>query len=97
MLVWFVHARQHSAELARVLTLPRWKDDGITFDRPIVTARAIEWTLDTQRTSLKDVCVHHRRAQILMPQQLLDGADIVPRFQQVRGERMPERMAAHRF
>jgi hypothetical protein len=43
------------------------------------------------------VGVDHRRFDVLVPQQFLDGADIVTVFQEVRGERVPQRMAGHAF
>jgi hypothetical protein len=39
------------------------------------------------------VGVNHSRANVLVAEQFLHGADVVPIGQQVRGERMPERVA----
>ena len=40
------------------------------------------------RATVEDVRVDHRRAQVPMPEQLQDGADVLPVFQQVRRERV---------
>jgi hypothetical protein len=44
---------------------------------------AIQRTLDSQRTSIDDVRVDHRGSQVVMTEQLLDGADVVARFEQM--------------
>jgi len=41
--------------------------------------------------------IDHRRVDILMPQEFLDSANIVASFEQVRGKRMPEGVAARRL
>jgi hypothetical protein len=41
------------------------------------------------------VCINHRRRYIRMSQQLLNGAYIVTRFQQMCGKRVAKAMAAH--
>jgi hypothetical protein len=41
--------------------------------------------------------IDHRRADILMPKELLNRSNIVSVFQQVRREGMPERMTTGRF
>src|SRR5262245_36419256 len=37
--------------------------------------------------------VDHRRRDVLVPEELLDGSDVVSVLQQMGGERMPERVA----
>ena len=46
---------------------------------------------------MKDMRVDHRRFDIAMPQQLLDGSNVRATFEQVRGKRMVERMARGSF
>jgi hypothetical protein len=40
------------------------------------------------------VRVDHRRAHLGMPEQFLDGPDVIPVLEQMRRKRMPERMTA---
>jgi hypothetical protein len=51
---------------------------------------------DSGRTSVKDVRVNHRRAHVLMTEQLLDGPDVVALFQEVGREGVPEGVAGGR-
>ncbi len=37
--------------------------------------------------------IDHRRTDVLVPEQFLHGADIVPGFQQMGGKRMAERIS----
>jgi len=46
---------------------------------------------------MKDMRVDHRRLNIAMPQQLLDGSNVRAAFEQVRGKQMAERMARGPF
>jgi len=46
---------------------------------------------------LQDVGVDHRRLHVGVPKELLDGADVVAVLEQVRGERVPQRVAAGVF
>ena len=50
-----------------------------------------------QRSFLQHVRINHRRFYVLVPQQFLDSANIVARFQQVRGEGVAESMGRNRF
>ncbi len=45
---------------------------------------------DTSSSPVEDMCVDHCRADVFMPEQLLDRPDIVPVFEQVSRERMPQ-------
>ncbi len=54
----------------------------ITFSSRVVCS--IHWTADTQRPSVEDVQVCHRRAHVLMQEQFLHGANVVTVFEQVR-------------
>src|SRR5215470_16872478 len=42
--------------------------------------------------AVEHVRVDHRRADVVVSQELLDGADVAPVLEQVRGERVPKRM-----
>jgi hypothetical protein len=44
--------------------------------------------------TIEHVRIDHRRAHIRVPEQLLHGANVVTVLEQMRRERMPERMAA---
>ena len=57
----------------------------------------IEWASHGQPASLQDVCVDHRRFQVLVSEEILDGADVVAGFEQVGGERMAQRVAGGAF
>ena len=54
----------------------------------------IQRTEHTQARPIEDVRIDHGRRHVRMAQQLLHSADIVVRLQQVRGERMSQRVAA---
>ena len=58
-----------------------------------VRSQTIGRTSHSQCTSIEDVRVDHRCADIGMAKELLDCANVVPIFEQMRGKRMPERMA----
>jgi hypothetical protein len=55
-------------------------------------ASAVERAHDPQRTPVDDVRVDHRRADVLVPEQALDGADVRSGFEEVRGEAVAERV-----
>jgi len=44
---------------------------------------AVEWTQDAAASAVEDMGVDHRRRDILVPQQLLHGPDVVAGLQQV--------------
>jgi hypothetical protein len=46
---------------------------------------------------MEDMRVDHRRFDIAMPQQLLDGSNVRAAFEQMCGKRMAERMARGSF
>ena len=56
---------------------------------------SVEWTAYAQARLGHDVCVDHRRLDVLVPEQFLHGANIVTVFQQVRGERVSECVTSH--
>ena len=45
-------------------------------------------------TAVEHMRIDHRGAHIAVPKQLLDRPNVVPRLEQMRSERMPQRMAA---
>jgi len=47
-------------------------------------------------TLIEHVGVDHRRAHVAMPQELLDRPDVVSRFEQVRRERVAQRVTSRR-
>ena len=50
----------------------------------------IEWAQDASSTSIEHVGVDHGRADVRVAEQLLDGAEVVARLQQMRREGMPK-------
>ncbi len=59
--------------------------------------QVIQGALHAHRTSVEHVGVAHRRPDIRVTEQLLDGPDVVTRLQQVGRKRMPKRVAAGGF
>jgi len=49
--------------------------------------------MDIEFISVENMGINHGSPYILMTQQLLDRANIVPILQKMRGKRMPESMA----
>ena len=47
---------------------------------------SVQRTFDAESGPVEDVCVDHRGAHVLMPQEFLQGADVRPAFEQMRGE-----------
>jgi hypothetical protein len=52
---------------------------------------------DPSPTPVQHVGIDHRRLHVPMPEQFLNGADIVAIFQEMSGERMAQRVAAGRL
>ncbi len=69
------------------------KDPGLRFRFSVRVERAA----DGEAAAIEDVGVDHRRADVLMAEQFLDGADIVAVFEEVGGERVAEGMAGDPF
>lgn len=46
--------------------------------------------LGAVRAAVRDVCVEHRCLQVAVPEELLDGADVRARFEQVGREGVAE-------
>lgn len=53
----------------------------------------IERATHSAPTTVQHVRVDHRRRHVPVPEQLLNGADVVPVLEQVRRERVPQRVA----
>lgn len=53
----------------------------------------VERTADTHWPTVEDRRIDHRRFDIAMPQQFLNGSNVRAAFEQVRGKRMAKRMA----
>jgi hypothetical protein len=47
--------------------------------------------------SIKDMRIDHGRTDVPMPEEFLDGSDIVAFFHEIRGERMAQGVLARRF
>jgi len=60
----------------------------ISEDRNILL-REIQGAPHTSSSAVEDMRVNHRRVDVSVPQQLLDGSNVVPFLQQVSSERMP--------
>jgi hypothetical protein len=58
---------------------------------------SVEGASDGQRTFLGHVCVDHRRSDVAVSEEILDGADIVALLDQAGGKGMPEGVAAAPF
>ena len=50
----------------------------------VQTRLAVEWTFDGHSAALEDMCVDHGGFNILMPEQFLDGADVVSILKEMR-------------
>ena len=59
----------------------------------IARASTVEGAADALATLVQHVRVDHRRTHVVVAKQLLHGADVVARLQQVRRETVPETVA----
>ena len=57
----------------------------------------VQWTANSFGTAIEDMRINHRGFYIFMIQPFLDGADIVPPFEQVGSEGMGEGMRGNMF
>jgi len=57
----------------------------------------IQWAVHGQWPSIQHVRIDHRRSHILVPEQLLEGTDVVASFEEVGGKAMAEGMAGSAF
>ena len=61
------------------------------FDQPV------ERAADTLRATVENVSVDHGRADVFVPKEALDGADVIAVLEEMGGERVPERVATGRL
>jgi len=57
----------------------------------------VGWASHGKPTTIENVGVNHRCAYIVVTEQLLHGTNVVPILQEVRGERVPQRVAGGTF
>ena len=60
---------------------------------PAARSRAVRRAAYAECTAIQDVGVDHGGADIMMPEKLLDGADVIAILQQMGGKGMPEAVA----
>ena len=65
------------------------------YSRP--SSETVHGAVDPFPSSVQYVGIDHCRLHVLMPEQFLNRADIIAIFQEVRGERVSQRVAAHRL
>lgn len=53
----------------------------------------VRGTADGEGSAVEDMGVDHRGADVVVTEELLHGADVVAVFEEMRGERMPQRVA----
>ena len=58
-----------------------------------LTSQSVCGPADPAPPSVQNMGVNHRRANVLVTQEFLDRANVIAIGQQVRGERMPKRVA----
>lgn len=63
-------------------------------DRKILL-RKVQGTPNVPASAVEDVGVDHRRANVPVAEKFLDGPDVVPFFEEMGSERMPERVAGN--
>ena len=75
------------------LTDYRELDIGLASDHPL----PVEGTPHATSAAVQHVRIDHRRADIAMPQQLLDRPDVIPGLEQMRRKRVPKRVTGRRL
>ncbi len=55
-------------------------------------ADPLQWPADTASALVQDVSIDHRRPNVTVPKEFLHGPNVIARFNQVRGERVAERV-----
>ena len=60
----------------------------------IASHSSIQWTQDSAGVAIKDVRIDLGRGDIPVPEQLLDGPDVIAHFEQMGCERMPQGVRA---
>ena len=57
----------------------------------------IEWAPNAETGAVTDVGINHRGGNIFVPEEFLNGPDIITILQQMRSKTVPESMTACRF
>lgn len=83
-------ARQRSLETANQVWLRTPRSQ-----QPTAPSQAIERARDAQPAAIQHVRIHHRRADVGVPEKLLHRPGVGTRLQQVRRQRIPECLPAH--
>ena len=82
------------------------ENNGADLDKRIFCARCmgilpcwalVEWAADREGTPIEDVGVDHSGADVVMAEELLDGANVVASFENVSGEAVSECVASCAF
>ena len=60
-------------------------------------AEELSRTLDAASTPVEHMGIDHRRPDVLVTEQCLHRADVIPRFESMRRTGRPQRMAGGRF
>ena len=69
--------------------------DRVRIEHPLVALRPlIQWTLHTNPRLIQHMRVNHRRAHILVAQQLLHCANVIAILEQMSRKAMPQRVTA---
>ena len=76
------------------VTTERYFADASRRELPTTRHPSIKGTADGKPSPIEDVCVDHRGCHVPVAEELLNGSDIVPRLEKMRGKRVPERVAA---
>ena len=60
-------------------------------------SETVHGAVDPFPAPVQHVGIHHRRFHVPMSEEFLNRADVIAIFQQVRGERVPQRVAVDRL
>ena len=55
--------------------------------RPYMDSHFVQWTANTRWATIEHMRIAHRRFDIAVAQKLLDGSNVRPVFEQMRGKR----------
>jgi hypothetical protein len=55
---------------------------------PPVGAQPVRWTLNASATAIQNVRIHHRRANVIVPEQFLHRSNIISVLQEMGRKRM---------
>ena len=65
--------------------------------RPYMGSHFVQWTANTRWATIEHMRIAHRRFDIAVAQKLLDGSNVRPVFEQMRGKRMTKRVTGSSF